>query len=359
MKHVLPYIISSRVRLARNLQDYPFPDVACRDERKAVVECVRNTATKMAWFPQVDCIDIDQLHPLDRRVLEEKRLISHFLLNQGTYRFVMIANSFAFSLLVNEEDHLRIQSIQPGLRLRKAWGTVKHLEQTLQEKLDFAHSEKYGYLTRCASNRGTGIRISVMAFLPGLILSKRITGILQQLIASGYAARGVYGEGSQSFGYLLQISKQISYKKHEKEALRDLEQVCAAIIKQEQRARIRMLTNGVFNVKKTVRQIGRALSKTELIGFRKGMRMLAVLRLDRTLRIEQDRLRKRYGREEHHLRSLSRLDELSTAIQPAHVLRYGLQNVQSRDPDIHKKVLSTEEDALRAKMIQWKFGIRG
>ena len=132
------YVISSRIRLARNLQNYRLPYMACSDEREAVAVRVRKAASGLKWFLRTTCVDIDALHPLDRRLLEEKRLISPAFIRQGSHRFAMIANSSKFSILVNEEDHLRIQAMRPGLHLSRAWKTARYLEQSLQEILDFA-----------------------------------------------------------------------------------------------------------------------------------------------------------------------------------------------------------------------------
>ena len=355
---MLPYVISSRLRLARNLKNYRFPEVACIDERRAVLESVRESATSTEWFSQVQCIGIDTLHPLDRRVLEEKRLISPFLATQGTHRLAIIANAADFSILVNEEDHVRIQAFQSGLQLERVWNTTRLLEKTLKERLDFAYSERDGYLTTCSSNTGTGIRVSVMMFLPGLILSKRITPVLRKVIASGYTVRGMAGEGSQSLGYLLQISKQIGRGMQTHMVLRKLEQLCHGLIREERQVRLRMLVYARKKVRKHIDQVWKHLLDAEVVGFQPGIRMLARLRLGTVLQMEQRRLGALHDQQQDVFRHLAFLDKLCVRIQPGHVLQYGLRAYQHDCLKTQVTMSPQWEDALRANVIQKELGKR-
>jgi protein arginine kinase len=339
------------VRLARNLKGYRFPNMACNAERRTVLECIQTAITDLKKFNDVHCISIDALSPLERRVLEEKHLISPLFVKQGIQRFVIITKTPDFSILVNEEDHLRIQTIRTGMQIWEVWNTTKNLEMCLKEKLDFAYSEQYGYLTTCSSNAGTGIRASVMMFLPGLILLKQITPILQKVNSLGYTVRGMSGEGSKSQGYLLQISRQIPYGKNEGNVLRSLEKICYRIIKKEKRARFQILSLNGRKIGKYIEQTYRNLSTAKQVKLEAGTRMLATLRLGIALKIGSSQVGT-INSEKSRSHSLKKIDELFTQIQPAHVLTHGFREHQGNYPENSYLAEQAEEDSIRAKVIQ-------
>jgi protein arginine kinase len=301
----------------------------------------------MRWRNTVHCIQLDTLNPLERRVLEEKHLISPLCAEQSVHRLAIVAHTGDFSLLVNEEDHLRIQAIRPGLRLREAWEIAKNLETGLREKLDFAYAEPYGYSTSCSSNTGSGIRLSVMLFLPGLILGKRIKPLVQDLVTSGYAVRGLYGEGSHSQGYLLQISALMAYREPEMDSIRKLEHLCATIIAQEKRARLHLLTFGKTTLSRRLARACQRLATAERLSFQTGMKLVSLLRVGVSLGLKLRRLGKIDGKLENRGRNLGELDKLWMLIQPAHVLTADM-------PIDHD-----DEDWLRALIIKRALGIGG
>jgi len=306
----------------------------------------------MGWFNDVHCVYLDALVPLERRVLEEKHLISPLFAKQGIHRLAIIGKTCDFSILVNEEDHLRIQAIRPGMQLRRAWNIAKNLEMSLRGKLDFAHSEQYGYLTACSSNTGTGIRTSVMMFLPGLIMLKRIKPILQKIISSGYTIRGMYGEGSESQGNLLQISRQISYGKKEANVLRNLEGICYSIIQEERRARFQMLMHTGRSIYDYVEQVCNNLLTAKQVKLNEGMRILALLRLGIALKMEPCRQGNNDSKTRSRSRKLRYIDGLFTQIQPAHILKYGLRECERNHPETHYFMEQNSEDFIRAQVIQ-------
>jgi protein arginine kinase len=313
---------------------------------------VREAAADLEWFRRTTCVDIDDTHPLDRRLLEEKHLISPAFVRHGTHRLAMIANSSTFSILVNEEDHLRIQAIRQGLQLFKAWKSVSYLEQSFQEILDFAHSERYGYFTACPSNRGSGMRASVMLFLPALIWSRQIAPCLRQVSVSGYTVRGMYGEGSRSFGSLVQISKRIEARCHEqqRQELQHLKKACYALIAKERRVRFRMLASAEPFLRRQVSEVWNALVRTQPIEFRAGMRMVSVLRLATALQQEFHWDGERDIFLSNRLKRLTYLDQLAVRIQPAHILKYGIRT--SQHTGMLKPESSWDQEILRAHMMQ-------
>jgi len=330
--------------------------MACRDERAAVAACVRNAVAHQAWFPHIVCLEMDELHPLDRRLLEEKRLVSPELVRASHSCVAMIAISPKFSILVNEEDHLRIQTMRPGLQVFTAWQHACQIEQNLQTSLDFARSDKQGYVTACSSNKGSGIRVSVMLFLPALIGTNTFSRILQQINAVGYTVRGMYGEGSQSFGSLVQISRHLmaNQKTRQKHILQQLHRDCETLIAEERRARRQLLTSFRNFAQKQINQVQRSVSQAERIRFRTGMAMVSRLRLATAIGLEQHRYSDR-NRQMHNEKRLAWLDRLMIRIQPAHILNYGFQHRQSSDLDCHN--LSDYEDRLRAEVLQQALGV--
>lgn len=343
---MLPYVLSSRVRLARNLTHYPFPALAHDAERAAVLRCVEQAAAAMEWFPRVTGLHLDTLAPLERRLLEEQHLISPTFAAPGRQRLALIDNAADFSILVNEEDHLRIHSILPGFQVAQAGQIVTDLERSLTEKLDFAYSDREGYLTACTSNRGAGIRVSVMLFLPGLMASQRLIPLLQQITAAGYTVRGWHGEGSPSSGHLLQLSRHVRHAKEMDQDVRRLEAVCVSVIEQERRIRQRMLRRSGKNLKRHLQQEQERMNSALRIGLQTGMRWWGLLRFETVLRIERRRLEQRSERPATLLNRLKQLDALLIQIQPAHVMWRGLQSSQ-----FDRSVVS-DESGLRARILQ-------
>ena len=313
---VLSYVISSRVRIARNLAGYPFPPEAADDERAAVVARVRRAVEQQAWFPTTAYLVMDELHPLDRRILEEKRLVSAEFVRPRSHRVVMIAGTRKFSLMLNEEDHIRIQAVQAGFSLFSAWQQADRLEHNLGASLEFAGSAQEGYLTTCSSNCGSGMRASVMLFLPALFAMKQIAPLLQHVQRNGYTVRGLYGEGSRSFGSQFQISRRITAlrKDEQRQEMRRLYAVCDRLIAQERRARQHIVSSrGQRWMRKQIKQIRQTLDATEKIRFETAMTILSKYRLAVALR--ENPSRKADAR-------LGQIDRLMMRIQPAHVHQY-------------------------------------
>ncbi len=316
------YVISSRVRIARNLAGYPFPPEAAGDDRAAVVARVRQASEPQAWFPTIAYLVMDELHPLDRRILEEKRLVSVEFVRPQSHRVALLARTREFSILVNEEDHLRIQALRPGFEVFSAWQQACALERSLGISLDFASSESSGYATTCSSNSGSGIRASVMLFLPALIGMQRTSQeILRHMHAVGYTVRGLYGEGSQSIGSQIQISCHITALRsgEQRQEIQRLYAACNRLITEERRARRQILaSHGRTWIDKQIEQIQQTVNTAEKIGFRAGMAMLSKLRLALALREAPHAFDSNARLNEQ----LVRLDRLMMRIQPAHIRQY-------------------------------------
>jgi hypothetical protein len=201
-------VISTRIRLARNLSQFPFLTRA-DDAAKAEIERILHSQiTRLAPRKALNYFDVTTLQRLDRQFLVERQLISRELAEGHGPRGVAFSDAENASLMVNEEDHLRIQVIHSGLALEECWKEINQIDDMLEEQVTFAFSQQLGYLTACPTNCGTGIRTSVMLHLPALVQTKEIQKVFQALQKIGLAVRGLYGEGSQAMGDFYQISNQ-------------------------------------------------------------------------------------------------------------------------------------------------------
>ena len=235
-------VLSTRIRLARNLMQYRFPTSFTLEQADKVEQELLNALMKaneqqytFSYFTMKD------LSALQRQILIEKHLISPTLAKMETTGSVFISSDESLSVMVNEEDHLRIQSLYPGLQLQASYAQANGLQLFLQERIDFAYDEQFGYLTSCPTNVGTGLRASVMLHLPALTMSKKMNPLIQTLTRLGMTVRGIYGEGSQNTGNVYQISNQVTLGKTDEEILQELQQVVEQIISKERLARKQLM----------------------------------------------------------------------------------------------------------------------
>ncbi|MGB4564679.1 MAG: protein arginine kinase [Dethiobacteria bacterium] len=237
-------VISSRVRIARNIKELPFPYLASDEQTSKVQELVTKAAAgQKGKFNDFRFLRMAELSDQEKQVLVEKHLISPFLAREAHNGALLLRQDEAVSIMINEEDHLRLQCILPGLQLEEAWREADYYDDLLEEKLDYAYDERFGYLTACPTNVGTGLRASVMMHLPGLIMSKQVNRFLSALSQVGLTVRGLYGEGTEIVGNIVQVSNQITLGHREEEIIASLYNVTRQIIEQEQSAR-QALLNG-------------------------------------------------------------------------------------------------------------------
>jgi protein arginine kinase len=232
-------IISSRVRIARNLQSYPFPMLSTNPQSNEVLDKVSGVldSEDFRTISNFSLLSLDELDELQKRVLVEKHLISPALANESRNGAVMLSDNESISIMVNEEDHLRIQCLRPGFQVKEAWELASRIDDIFESNLDYAFDEKRGFLTSCPTNVGTGIRASVMIHLPALVLTQQINRILSAITQVGLTVRGLYGEGSEASGNLFQISNQITLGQSEQEIIDNLYGVVRQIIEHERAAR--------------------------------------------------------------------------------------------------------------------------
>jgi protein arginine kinase len=230
-------VISSRIRLARNLAEFPFVRRASREERTQIAKSTRAKIETISEWSNIMYLDLERLDEVDRQFLVERQLMSREMAEGEGDRAVVIDLDERFSVMINEEDHLRIQVMCSGLDLQAAWERIDNLDDQLEQKLTYAFHESLGYLTACPTNVGTGLRVSVMLHLPALVITREIEKVFRSLQKINVAVRGLYGEGSQFMGDFYQISNQITLGRSEAELVNTVQEVVPRIVEYERRAR--------------------------------------------------------------------------------------------------------------------------
>src|ERR1044071_8880874 len=321
-------VMSSRVRLARNIKGAAFPGWAKKPERVKTLEILRPAVQGLPEMKEAFAEAMDSLSTLDKQILVERHLISREHAAKSAGSGLVLNRDETLCVMINEEDHLRMQALRPGLQLRQSWTTIDQADSMLEKKLEFAFSPELGYLTACPTNIGTGIRVSAMLHLPGLVLAEQINPIIQSVNKLGLAVRGLYGEGTEALGNVFQVSNQMTLGESESAIVERLEKVLNQIIEHEENARGTLLEK---KSKTVYNHIGRAygiLANAHSISSKETMNLLSLMRLgvDMGLFPGVDR---------------SLVDELFILTQPAHLQKQ------------HTEKLSAEErDLLRADMVR-------
>jgi protein arginine kinase len=270
-------VVSSRARLARNVQGYAFPGRMRDDEASRLVREVGQALESVApdWF----YIGMEDLLPLDRQVLVEKHLISPEFAQNPQHRALAMAPSEAEAIMVNEEDHLRLQSFRPGLAVEAAYQAVSALDDLLEQKLRFVFDPQLGYLSTSPTNVGTGLRVSVMVHLAGLVHAQLANPMLAALAKLGVAIRGIYGEGTQAAGHLFQISNQVSLGRTEEELVQSVRQVALQVVEEERKARQMLARDHLVEIQDRVfRSLG-VLENARLISAEEALERISDVRL--------------------------------------------------------------------------------
>ncbi|HOC55770.1 MAG TPA: protein arginine kinase [Verrucomicrobiota bacterium] len=321
-------VMSSRVRLARNIRNAAFPGWAKKAERIRVLELIHPAIEALPEMTDVFFGTMDRLSALDKQILVERHLISREHAAKTAGSGLVMNRQETLCFMINEEDHLRMQALCPGLQLRRAWATIDGADSGLEKKLDYAFSPELGYLTACPTNLGTGIRVSAMLHLPGLVLSEQINPIIQSVNKLGLAVRGLYGEGTEALGNIFQVSNQMTLGESESAIVERLEKVLNQIIEHEENARASLLER---KPKLVYNHVGRAygiLANAHSISSKETMNLLSLMRLGADAGLFPDLER-------------SLVDELFVLTQPAHLQKQ------------HSEKLSAEErDVLRADMLR-------
>jgi len=279
-------VISSRIRLARNLEGYPFPNVLSESVAGEVITAVQDAVAKISHEPgPLEFFNLASLSALERFILVEKHLISPIHAESPVGRSVLLKEDQSVSIMVNEEDHLRIQCILPGLNLNDAWSFASQIDDLLEDTLNISYSEILGYLTACPTNVGTGLRASAMVHLPGLVLTHQVNLVLGLLPQLGLAVRGLYGEGSEIIGNLFQVSNQVTIGKTEEDILSNISAVVSQIVDREREARQAMLSEAKDQLEDKVWRAFGTLANARMMPAHEALTLLSDLRLGMDLGI--------------------------------------------------------------------------
>lgn len=272
-------VISSRIRLARNVAGVSFLPKASPQEQKELVSSINRTLTETLISNGRGVIHVEDLPLLEAQFLLERHLVSaDFLKGKGPRGFFATQDE-TFSLMINEEDHLRLQVFASGLSLKEAFERTSEIEERLNSALPFAYSERYGFLTACPTNVGTGMRASILIHLPGVILTREIDRVLRGVLQLGLSVRGTYGEGTETKGHLFQISNQRTLGQSEEEIVETLTGMAEQLIRYERDARSYLMTNMATYIQdKTFRSLGilkyaRALTSEETLNLLSALRL--------------------------------------------------------------------------------------
>lgn len=323
-------VLTSRIRLARNLAHIPFPGWATREQRHLALELLRPAVEGLAVMKDAFSQELGSLNSVQKQVLVERHLISreHAARSEGSA--AVIERRQTFSWMLNEEDHLRMQAIRPGLQLRAAFQALSALDTELEDALDYAFDPSLGYLTACPTNIGTGLRASAMLHLPGLVLSDQIGPVLQGVNKIGLAVRGLYGEGTESLGNLYQISNQSTLGETEQDIIERLERVITDVASHERNAREKVLEDDPEMV---ADKIGRAygiLRHAHVMDSKEALGQVSLIRLGAILGFFPEE-------------TVTLCDTLLMDIQPAHLQLHA-----------GTKLSPEERDALRAEIVRYR-----
>ena len=323
-------VVSSRIRLARNLVQFPFP-VRAEDETKAeVYSLLTGTLAELDAAPSLHPFDLEELDELDRHILVERQLVSRELADGDGPRGVAVSRDETVSVMVNEEDHLRVQVLGSGFAVEEAWRKADAVDDALAAELPYAFDETFGFLTACPTNCGTGMRVSVMLHLPALVLTKEIQKVFSALQKIRLAVRGLYGEGSQAMGDFYQISNQVTLGKSEAEIVAEVGEVVPNIISYERRVRKALVRQDRRSLHDQIARAHGILRSAQTISSEETMNLLSSLRLGVNLGLIDEL-------------EASAVNEMFIQTQPAH-----LQKLKGRPLE------TTERNVVRAGFLREK-----
>jgi protein arginine kinase len=325
-------VISSRIRLARNLMRLPFSHWADKKQKEEVLKKVKEALAFSNYTKGTMLLNMTDLNNLDKQFLIERHLISKEHALRADHKAVVVGDKEILSIMINEEDHLRTQVMQSGFNLDEAWQIISRIETDFEKKLTFAYSEAWGYLTACPTNTGTGVRASVMLHLPALVMTKQITKVLQAITKLNLTARGFYGEGTEASGNFFQISNQVTLGHSEEDILDNIERIIKQVIGHEQNARRALFEQDQARIEDRIWRAFATLKNAHIITSKEAIDLFSSVRLGLDMGIIKGL-------------DIQTINRIFILMQPAH-----LQKMQG-------KMLSAQErDIKRAELIRKELG---
>jgi protein arginine kinase len=316
-------VISSRIRLARNLAEFPFISRASQADRTEIESLLRDRVLQIQESGELEYVNVNELKGIDRQFLVERQLISREHAESEGARGVAIDRAEQVSLMINEEDHLRIQVMHSGLDLEAAWKQIDRIDSLIAEQVIFAFHPKLGYLTACPTNVGTGVRVSVMLHLPALVITRQIDKVFRSLQKISLAVRGLYGEGSQAMGDFYQISNQITLGKSEIDLVKQVGDIVPVLIDYERQARDFLVRNSHENLHDKISRAYGILRTAQTISSEETMHLLSSVRMGVNLGLISDL-------------QIPTLNELFIHTQPAHLQKLRGVELDTADRNIER-----------------------
>ena len=325
-------VMSSRIRLARNLTPAIFPNKSVKKDLEDVFSTVEKSVGKIALFKGATLFRMGELDQIDRQILVERHLMSHEHASSPEGKGLLVSAEEVVSVMINEEDHLRIQVMRSGLNLTEAWNIINAIDDAFSAELNYAYLPNWGYLTACPTNTGTAMRGSVMMHLPALVMTKQINKVLAAISKLSFASRGFYGEGTQASGNFYQISNQVSLGHSEEDIIQNINGLIRQVIEQEEQARQALLVQNRPMLEDKICRSWGLLKTARIISSQEAIELFSMVRLGVDMGI---------------LKNVDSkiLNELFIMIQPAH-----LQKIEG------KKLNAFERDTKRAAVIRQKVG---
>lgn len=319
-------VISSRVRLARNVDGIPFPQLIKESQYEKLIGDLKRTMEKSKVLKRFHHISLNDISELDRLILMERHLISYDQVVIDRKKSVMFNSDEEISMMINEEDHLRMQVIQTGIQLENCWKTIDKLDTEIEKELVYAFSVDIGYLTACPTNIGTGLRASTMVHLPGLVLNKEISKVLHRISQLGLVVRGFYGEGIDIKTSFFQISNQVSLGQTEEEIINNIEKITKQIVKYEHKARETLLKNSKAKIEDSIWRAYGILKNVRSVSFEEALSLLSNLRLG----IESGNINNM---------DIKVINELLIITQPGHIQKLFGRNMPVEERDVKRAEL--------------------
>ncbi|SCZ05692.1 protein arginine kinase [Alkaliphilus peptidifermentans] len=318
-------VISSRIRVARNLDGFPFPHMLNEEVGKDIMNkvysaVIEGNETLINNFELVEMKHVDKVNRLN---YVEKHIISPAMARNTTTGSLLINEDESIAILINEEDHIRIQCLLPGFQLENSWNLADKIDDLIEEKIKYAFDENLGYLTSCPTNLGTGIRASIMMHLPALNITGHINSILHASSQIGIAVRGIYGEGSEFLGNIFQVSNQVTLGITEEEILKNLTNVGMQIIQKERFIRASLLKEKKIDIEDKVYRSFGILKNARRINLTEAMKLISDVKLGVVLGLIEEA-------------SLEKLNQLMAMIQLGFLQKHYKAELTEEDRDIKR-----------------------
>ncbi|UCE20645.1 MAG: protein arginine kinase [Gemmatimonadota bacterium] len=316
-------VISSRVRLARNLKGIPFSHRASREQLEEVQLQLRNAQGENKFLKNAIFLDTSELTDIDKQFMVERNLVSPDFLEKKGARGLLVGEKEIVSIMINEEDHVRLQGLHSGFQPKDVWRIIDRIDDELSGSLEYAFSDEFGYLTACPTNTGTGLRASILIHLPALVLTQEIDKVLRGITQVGLAVRGFYGEGTAVLGNLFQISNQTTLGQSEEDIINSLERVTKQIIEFEQNARKTLLKDAQPQIEDKIWRAYGIVKNARVLTSQEFMNLSSAIRLGVAMGMIPDV-------------TVQTINQLMIETQPSHLQKRAGKKMEPAERDIYR-----------------------